>query len=64
MDWYQVITIIGVLGGFMFYMLQRIENDIHRIENRMDKTDSRLDGHAQRIDQMYTIILQMLKERK
>lgn len=64
MDWYQVVTVIGVLGGFMFYMLQRIETDIHRIENRMDKREDRLSGHAQRIDQVYGIILQMLKDRK
>ena len=56
MDWVQVLTIIGVLGSFMFFMLQRIEKDI-------DKLSNRLDGHAQRIDQLYSVILNMLEKK-
>lgn len=57
MDWIQTFTIIGVLGGFMFFMMQRIDNDVKSLGNR-------LDGHARRIDQLYTIIIDLLKERK
>ncbi len=64
MEWSQVFTIIGVLGTFMFFMAQRFDNDIKQISNRMDSLGNRLDGHAQRIDQMYGIILQMLKDKK
>ena len=56
MDWVQVLTIIGVLGSFMFFMLQRIEKYI-------DKLSNRLDGHAQRIDQLYSVILNMLEKK-
>lgn len=37
MDWTQAFTIIGVLGGFMFYALNRLET---RMESRMDKMES------------------------
>jgi len=57
MDWIQVFTIIGVLGGFMFFMLQRLERDIERIDIRMD-------GHASRIDQLYQMFVSLLKEKK
>lgn len=57
MEWVQVFTIIGVLGGFMFYMLSRVEKDIDTIARR-------LDGHAQRIDQLYKMFIDLLKERK
>ena len=57
MDWIQVFTIIGVLGGFMFFMLQRLERDIERIDIRMD-------GHASRIEQLYQMFVSLLKEKK
>lgn len=57
MDWTQVFTIIGVLGGFIFYMINRVEKDIDVIARR-------LDGHAQRIDQLYKMFVDLLKERK
>jgi len=71
-------TIIGAAIatiGFMYQIVRDLKNDLHarmdrqdaRIDNldsRMDSLGRRLDGHAQRIDQMYGIILEMLKERK
>lgn len=57
MDWLQVLTIIGVLGGFNFFMMQRMDDDIKSISNRMD-------GHARRIDQLYQMFVDLLKERK
>jgi len=57
MDWIQVFTIIGVLGAFMMYMLQRIEGDI-------DASNRRQDAHAQRIDQLYRMFVDLVKEGK
>ena len=57
MDWLQTITIIGSLGGFMMYFLNRIHNDVKSI-------GARLDGHATRIDQLYKMFVDLLKERK
>lgn len=68
MDWIQTFTIIfsiiGVLGGFMFFMMQRFEKDISRIDTDIKSAVNHLDGHARRIDQHYTIIIDLLKVRK
>ena len=64
MEWIQAITIMGVLGGFMIYMLQRVEKDISSLASHMDGFERRMDGHATRIDQLYKIIVDMLKDRK
>jgi hypothetical protein len=57
MDWTQAITIMGVLGGFIFWQVNRIHDDISGINRR-------LDGHAQRIDQLYSMFIDLLKEKK
>ena len=71
MEWTHVFTIIGVLGGFMFFMMQRVERDVSRIEKDISNVNSslegigrRLDGHAQRIDQLYKMFIDLLKEMK
>jgi hypothetical protein len=63
MDWVQTITIIASVIGVMIYFLQRIERDISQLGDRIDKQGIRLDGHATRIDQLYKIIIEILKER-
>jgi len=57
MDWLQTLTIIGVLGGFSFYMFSKIDNDI-----RMHC--SRHDAQTQRIDQLYTMFIDLLKNKE
>ena len=64
MDWIQVFTIIGVLGGFMFFMLQRLEKDMDKTNTVIEASNRRLDGHAMRIDQLYQMFVQLLKEEK
>jgi hypothetical protein len=64
MDWIQVLTIIGTLGGLMIYLVQRMDRDITTLSDRVDKLGVRLDGHASRIDKLYTMFIDLLKERK
>ena len=64
MDWIQSFTIIGILGGFMFFILKRLEKDIDKINQNMDRTGRRLNNHAQRIDQLYKMFIDLLKEKK
>jgi len=64
MDWIQALTIVGVLGSFMFFMLQRIEKDIDKVSQNIEQINRRLDNHAQRIDQLYRMFVDLLKERK
>lgn len=56
MDWIQVFTIIGVLGGFMFWQMNKIHDDISALNRRMD-------GHAQRIDQLYSMFVDLIKHK-
>ena len=58
MEWTQVLTIVGVnvaLVGLLVYLIQKIDSDVKSVANR-------LDGHATRIDQLYSVILEMLKK--
>lgn len=55
MDWIQTLTIIGTTGAIVMWMTNKLDNDIKSLGNR-------LDGHAQRIDQLYGIIIDMLKK--
>jgi hypothetical protein len=64
MDWLQVFTIIGVLGGLIIFMVNKMDADIKAVCTRIDAQSARLDGHAQRMDQLYQVILEMLKEKK
>jgi hypothetical protein len=62
-DWIQALTIIGTLGGLMIYLVQRMDKDITGLSDRVDKMGTRLDGHATRIDQLYMIIIDLLKKK-
>lgn len=64
MDWTHVFTIIGVLGGFMFFMMQRVEKDISNVNSSIETIGRRLDNHAQRIDQLYKMFCDTQKEIK
>lgn len=60
MQWAQVLTIIAVnvgLVGILVYLIQKMDSDVKSLGNR-------LDGHAQRIDQLYSVILDILKKNK
>jgi hypothetical protein len=50
------VALIGALITVMIWVVNKLDSDVKAIGTRMD-------GHAQRIDQVYGIILQMLKER-
>jgi hypothetical protein len=69
MDWTQTITIIGVMGALfsvfatmMYWLVSRLDSDIKAIGSDVKSCTARLDGHAMRIDQLYKIIVDLLKE--
>jgi hypothetical protein len=78
MDWAQVGTIVGInialigaLATLIIWVvskldidLKRLDTDLKGLSNRMDSINNRMDGHAQRIDQVYGIILEMLRDKK
>lgn len=57
MDWLQVITVISVLGGFMFYEFTGLHNDIKSLNDRQD-------AQMARIDRLYVMFIDLLKDKK
>ena len=60
MEWMQVWTIVGILGGLigvlitiMIWQFSSLHGDMGNIRNDINKLTNRLDGHATRIDQLY-----------
>lgn len=75
MDWIQVVTIIGTTVGvnialiatlatLIIWTIGKVDSDVKSVSNQITGISTRLDGHAQRIDQIYSVIVQMLKEKK
>lgn len=50
MEWIQVLTIIGVIGGFLIYHANRVDNQVLATNQRMD--------------QLYNMFVDLLKEGK
>lgn len=68
MNWIEVITILGTMlaalgfmTGFMFYMFNRLDGDMKTLGNRMESQNV---ATTKRIDQLYTMFIDLLKERK
>ncbi len=57
MDWTQAITVIGVLGSFIFWLFNKLDSDIKT-------SNQRIDSQNQRIDQLYQMFIDLLKEKK
>lgn len=64
MDWLQILTIVGVNLALIGAMTTLVVWAINKLDADVNKIGNRLDGHAQRIDQVYGVILQMLKEKR
>ena len=64
MDWAQIWTIAGINITLFAAMATLVVWAINKLDYDIKAMTSRLDGHAQRIDQVYGIILQMLKDKK
>lgn len=66
MHWSEVFTIIGVLGGLMFYLFNRVDQDIKGVSDRLDKwimhSTARMDSQSKRTDQLYESFLQSQRE--
>lgn len=60
MEWIQVFTIIGVLGGFMFWQTSKLDRDISKHIDRID-ADMKIQGA--RTDKLYEMFIDLLKDR-
>lgn len=52
-----VVTIIGVLGGFMFHQFNKLDSDIK-------SSIARIDVQMTRIDKLYCMFVDLLKKEK
>lgn len=71
MDWTQTLTFIGVnlamlgaIATLVIWAINKIDVDVKSIATRLDGISSRMDGHAARIDQLYTMFIDLVKEKK
>jgi hypothetical protein len=64
MDWSQVFIFIGVNVALFGALSTLIVWTVNKMDADIKSACTRLDGHAARIDQLYQVIIEMLKERK
>lgn len=57
MDWIQVFTIIGALGAFILWSHQKLDSDISKVEGKIEIAHRRM-------DQLYQIIIDLLKTKQ
>ena len=59
-----LMTILGINIGMFAALTTLVYWMVNRIDNDVKSLGSRLDGHATRIDQLYRMFVDLLKERK
>ncbi len=71
MDTGQLWTLIGVnlalfgaIASLVVWAIGKVDSDVKSVSNQITSISNRIDGHAQRIDQIYSVIVQMLKDKK
>ena len=62
------ITIIGTLGGFMFWIFNKLDTDIKSVDSKLDswiRHSSAMNAEqAKRTDRLYQMFVDLLKEGK
>jgi hypothetical protein len=56
-DWIQTLSIIATVLGTAYYIHRDIKQDIDAQTNRLDQSNAR-------IDQLYSMFIDLLKEKK
>ena len=64
MEWTQTLTIIGVNVAVLGLLATLIIQTINKMDTDVKSIATRLDGHATRIDQLYSMCISLLKEKK
>lgn len=59
-----IIALFAALSTMMYWMLNRLDQDIIGTRSDLKSLTSRLDGHAMRIDQLYKMFVDLLQARK
>jgi predicted CDP-diglyceride synthetase/phosphatidate cytidylyltransferase len=64
MSWIQIATFMGINITLVGVMTTLIIWTVTKHDRELKSMVNRLDGHASRIDQLYSIIMDMLKAGK
>ncbi len=63
-----IISIIGTLGTFMYWQYQKLDSDINNVANSLDGWTKHLTAmqasQSKRTDDLYNVIIDMLKKGK
>jgi len=62
MDWIQVSAIIGANAALIGAMIGLVVWAVNKLDSDVKSICTRLDGHATRIDQLYHIMIGLLKK--
>jgi hypothetical protein len=58
------IALFAVFSTMMYWMLNKVDQDIVGTRADLKSLSSRMDGHAMRIDQLYKMFVDLLQARK
>lgn len=61
MDWIQVFTIVVSLAGFIYWMKSDLKGHIDRLDADIGKVDKKIEMAHRRMDQLYQVIIDLLK---
>lgn len=56
-----VLTIVGTLGGFMFWMFGKLDSDVKELHQDIRMLDGDIKQAHRRMDQLYQIIIDVVK---
>lgn len=52
MNWQDIITIVGSLGAFMFWMFNKLDADIKSLNTTINGTNDKMDGSLRHLTAM------------
>ena len=73
-NWSMILTIIGtnialvaLIGGFILWVFTKLDGDIKSLDGKIQSLANKLEddsrAHTQRADQLYNILINLLKEQ-
>jgi len=74
MNWQDILTIVGSLGAFTFWMFNRLDSDIKSLDVTIKGTNDKMDGslrhltamqaeQSKRTDKLYQMFIDLLKDK-
>jgi len=62
------IAILGAFGGYMTWIINRVDRDVNNVATKLDtvsaRMDARFESQSARTDKLYEMFVDLLKESK